>query len=65
MILFAVEEKMDFLLDHLKGLTTGQKKAGPQVEKQLLILLLLLFFPLSFEICLKKIGVVLMNRALN
>ena len=65
MILFAVEEKMDFLLDHLKALTTGQKKAGPQVEKQLLILLLLLFFPLSFEICLKKIGGVVMNRALN
>ena len=43
-ILFAVEEKMDFLVDHLKALTTGQKKAGQQVEKQLLILLLLFLF---------------------
>ncbi|XP_067037021.1 short transient receptor potential channel 4-like [Acropora muricata] len=26
----SVEEKMDFLVDHLKALTTGQKKAGQQ-----------------------------------
>ena len=43
-ILFAVEEKMDFLVDHLKALTTGQKNAGQQVEKQLLTLFLFLFF---------------------
>ena len=62
-ILFAVEEKMDLLVDRL--LTTGQKNARQQVEKQVLILLFLFLF-LSFEICLKKnIGVVLMNRALN
>ena len=40
-ILFAVEEKMDLLMDRLKDLPTGQKNAGQQVEKQLLILLLL------------------------
>ena len=40
-ILFAVEEKMDLLMDRLKDLPTGQKNEGQQVEKQLLILLLL------------------------
>ena len=52
-ILFAVEEKMDLLMDRLKDLPTGQKNAGQQVEKQLLILLLL-FLVFAFEICLKK-----------
>ncbi|XP_074616708.1 short transient receptor potential channel 4-like [Acropora palmata] len=61
----SVEEKMDLLMDRLKDLPTGQKNAGQQVEKQLLILLLL-FLVFAFEICLKKKnGVVLMNRALN
>ena len=55
-ILFAVEEKMDLLMDRLKDLPTGQKNAGQQVEKQLLILLLLFLVFVFWNLFEKKLA---------